>query len=130
MPKIFPVMPPKEETAVKAALDKVLAVVKHLKLSLNAEGLVHAWLSDNTRVVVAYEAEEPVGFAIMAFGRRYFDDTFTASVLLVEGSARKEMLVFLRDMAQMLGAERMFYEHADGDTLEGEQADMRMVKLS
>lgn len=129
MPKIVPVLPPKDEAGVKAALERVLNVAKHLKLTLSPEGFVAAWLSDNTRVVIAHEGEEPVGFAIMAFGRRYFDENFTASVLVAEGPARPQVLEFLRDMATMLGAERMFYEHEDGDTLEGVQADMRMVEL-
>lgn len=129
MPRIVPILPPSQEDKVKAALDTLHAAATALGLTLDLDGFVRSWLSDNTRVVVAYEGETPVGFAIMAFGRRYYDANMTASVLLAEGPARPAVLEFLVDMARMLGVQTLFYEAQDGDTIGGEQADMRAVRV-
>lgn len=127
--KITPILPPKNEADVKPALDKMLLAARALKVNLNPEGFVQAWLSDNTRVVVAYDEDKPVGFAIMVCGRRYFDERFTASILMAQGPARVQLLEFLLDMARILGAEALFYEHEDGDTLGGSAANMRVVEV-
>ena len=129
MPRILPILPPSSEDQVKTTLDKLHSAATALGLSLDLDGFVRAWLSDSTRVVVAYEGETAVGFGIMAFGRRYFDPNMTASVLLAEGPARQEVLVFLLDMARVLGAQTLFYEAREGDTLGGDLADMRAVKV-
>lgn len=129
MPRIVPIIPPSEEDKVKAALDKLHAAATALNISLDLDGFVRSWLSDSTRVVVAYEGETPVGFAIMSFGRRYFDANMTASVLLAEGPARPALLEYLVEMARMLGAQTLFYEAQEGDTIGGDAADMRVVKV-
>jgi len=129
MPKITPVLPSKNKEAMEAQLTKVLTAAKTLGATLDAQGFVQSWLSDNTRVVVAYEDETPVGFAILVFGRRWFDEHFTASVLMAIGPARPAVLEFLVEMARVLGAAKLFYEAQEGDTIGGTTADMRALEL-
>lgn len=130
MPKITPVLPPKNEDGVKAALEKLLSAAKAVGVPLELDGFVRSWLSDGTRVVVAYEGDTPTGFGIMAFGRRFFDEAFTASVIVAAGKDRAAMLEFMLDMARVLGATRLFYEAEDGDTIGGEPAAMKVVEVT
>lgn len=127
MPKVVPFMPSNDSEKVKADVVKLLEAAAAVGVALEPQAFVQSWLQDSTRVVVAYEADKPTGFGIMASGRRYFDDKNSASVLIAEGPDRKAVLEFMRDMAKVLGAHIMFYE---GDELGGEPGRMRMVQVN
>lgn len=130
MLKLTPILPSKNEDQLKQQLKTLLEASTALGVSLDPDGFARSWLSDSTRVVLAHEDDKPVGFAIMAFGRRYYDDAFTASVITAVGPARPQVLEFLLDMAKVLGAEVLFYEAEDGDTIGGTLANMKMVEVT
>jgi hypothetical protein len=129
MPRIVPIIPPNNEAAAKVELDKIVAAAKALDIPLEMQGFVANWLSDNTRVFLATEGDTPVGFGVLVFGRRYYDNDMSASVLIAEGLARKEMLEFMADSSKMLGATMMFYEAREGDTLGGSPRNMLALEL-
>jgi hypothetical protein len=130
MTKITPIMPSKSEDTLKASLKKLLEAAAATGVALDPDGFARSWLSDNTRVVVAYDGDTPTGFGIMAFGRRYYDGNMTASVLTAAGKDRPAVLEFLLDMCKVLGAEALFYEAEEGDTLGGNPTNMRMVEVT
>jgi hypothetical protein len=130
MLKIAPILPSKNEEQLKAQLKVMLEAAATLGVALDPDGFARSWLSDSTRVVVAHEDDKPVGFAILAFGRRYYDDAFTASVITAVGSARPRLLEFLLEMSKVLGAQVLFYEAEDGDTIGGTLANMKMVEVN
>jgi hypothetical protein len=130
MLKIAPILPSKNEEQLKAQLKVMLEAAAALSVGLDPDGFARSWLSDSTRVVLAHEDDKPVGFAILAFGRRYYDDAFTASVITAVGPARPRLLEFLLEMSKVLGAEVLFYEAEDGDTIGGTSANMKMVEVN
>jgi hypothetical protein len=130
MLKISPILPSKNEEQLKQQLKTLLEAASALSVSLDPDGFARSWLSDNTRVVLAHEDDKPVGFAIMAFGRRYYDSAFTASVITAVGPARPRVLEFMLEMAKVLGAEVLFYEAEEGDTIGGTLANMKMVEVT
>ncbi len=130
MLKISPILPSKNEEQLKAQLKRMLEAAAATGVALDPDGFARSWLSDNTRVVLAHEDDKPVGFAIMVFGRRFYSDAFSASVLTAAGPARPQVLEFVLEMAKVLGAEVLFYEAEDGDTIGGTLANMKMVEVT
>ena len=127
--KITPILPSKNKEDIEAAVKKIFAAVKALGIEVDPDGFVRAWLSDSTRVVVAFDGDTPTGLATMAYGRRYHDHRFTASVIFAHGPARNEMLLYMKDMAVVLGAEMFIYEVEGEDPLAGEDGMVRYVKV-
>lgn len=127
--KITPILLPKTKEEVEAATKKIFGAAKALKIEVDPDGFVRAWMADSTRVVLAMDGDIPVGLATMAFGRRYYDQRFTASVIFAEGPARNEMLLYMKDMAAVLGAEVFIYETDGNDTLGGEDGMVRFVRI-
>jgi hypothetical protein len=131
MPRIVPILPPTSEDSVKDGLVQLLKVAKALNLNLDVNGFTHAWLSDYTRVFVATEGDTPVGMGILAYGTQYHaPEEISASILLVAGPARKELLEFMRDSALMLGAKFLLYEAEEGDTLGGELSRVTKLRIA
>lgn len=127
--KIEVVLPGRTEEAVKTQLLRLLEAASAVSVTLDAESFARAWMSDNTRVFLATDEGKPVGFAIMAFGRRYYDPQPSASVLVAEGPARNELLKFMVDTAKVLGSKIMYYEGKVDDELRGESLDMRYLEI-
>jgi hypothetical protein len=130
MPKVVPVIAPKDEAGIKAGLVNLLKAANALKIDIEPQGFAMAWLSDSTRIILATEGDQPVGMGIMAYGRRYYDSDVSASMLVAAGPARKDVLRFAFDMAKILGAHKFYYEAEPGDDLGGTQADMRMLEVT
>jgi len=126
MPKIVPFMPSSDVEKVKLDAVKLIEAASAVGVSMDLQGFVTSWLSDSVRVVVAYEEDKVTGFGLMSSGRRYFDDKLTASILVAQGPARKDVLQYLLEMARILGAQLLFYE---GTELGGGLADMRVVQV-
>lgn len=124
--RVTPILFSQDGEKNKANMLKLLEAAAACEVSLEPQGFAYSWASDSTRVVVATEGDKPVGFGIMSFGRRWFDETPTASVLVAGGPARRDVLQFLLDMAGVLGAQKLFYE---GDELGGEIAELRVVTV-
>lgn len=127
--KIAPIMPPRDKAAIEAAVTRMFKLMQELSVKTDPDGFVRSWMGDNTRVVMAEEDGVPKGIATMVFGRRFYDERFTASVLFAAGPARNEILHYMKDMAAVLGAEVFIYETEDGDTLVGEDGNVRFVRL-
>lgn len=127
MPRIIPIMPSSDEAKSKENIVKLLEAAAALGVPLDPQGFAHFWVNDSARVVVAYEGDKPTGWGVMSCGRRFFDGNLTASVIQAEGPDRKAVLLFLLDMARMLGAGTLFYE---GDELGGEEANMKMLTVT
>lgn len=127
--KITPVLPPKNKEGIEAAVKNLFEALKALSITVDPDGFVRAWLSDSTRIVLATEDGKPVGVAAMAFGRRYYDQRFTASVLFCTGPAWAQVLSHMKDMAVVLGAEMLIYEPAGDDPLGGKDAGVKFLEL-
>jgi hypothetical protein len=123
------VQPSREEAAVKEQALELLRAAAAVDLPLDPGGFVTAWLGDNVRVAVARDDGAPVGMGIMAFGRRWFDDEFSASITVLAGPARGDVLKYLWDAARMLGATRLYWAHEPGDPFDGVPTPQRMMEL-
>lgn len=129
MPKIELVLPSKKKEDVREDIVKLLEAATAVGLTLEPQAFTMAWLSDHTRVFVATEDGKTTGFAIMAFGRRYYDAEQSASVLVAEGEARNDLLKFMFDAARVLGAKMFYYESTVDDVLGGEPTPLKFVEI-
>lgn len=120
---------PKEEKAITEAFGRILKAVTATGVVVDPEGLGQAWMGDNTRLCIAYDGEQPKGFALMIYGRRWYDVSMTASVIICEGDARPQLMEHLKQLALVLGAESFIFDHRDGDPFDGEPTDLRVVHL-
>lgn len=127
--KIELVMPGNTEESIKNGLLRLLQAASAVGVPLDGEAFARAWMSDNTRVFIATEEGKFQGFAIMAFGRRYYDAQPSSSILVAEGPARNQLLSFMVDTSRVLGSKVMYFEAKVDDELEGERLDMRRVEL-
>lgn len=127
--KVEIVMPGKTEESVKEGLLRLLQAASETGVPIEGESFARAWMSDNTRVFVATDEGKVKGFAIMAFGRRYYDPQPSASILLAEGEARNELLSFMFDTARVLGSKIVYFEGKSDDTIKGEPIDMRYLEI-
>lgn len=127
--QVIPVRTPRDEAGIRAAVELLSKAAKAAEFALEPEGLVRALVNDTMRLVVAVEADTAVGLAAMAYGTRWFDPDMTATIVFAEGRGRAEMLQYLRNMAEMVGARRVFYEHAEGDTLGGQPSGAYVLEL-
>ena len=123
-------MPPKSDEAVKQGVVKLLEAARDVGLNLEPQGFAMAWLSDHTRVVLASTDGKVTGLGILVFGRRYYDEEISATVLVAAGEARAEVLKFMLDSAKVLGAVEFFYEEAPGDTIGGEATPLRRLRVN
>lgn len=123
------VLPHRDDATAKDQIVDLLKVAAAVGVALEPGGFAQSWLGDSTRVIVAHDDDKPTGFAVVAFGRRWFDENFTASVVLMQGPARAAMFSYIRDMAAMLGARKLFWEFAPGDECGGIVTDQRMLEL-
>ena len=126
MPTLKMPQPTQDAEAAKAALTKLLQAAADVGVALDPQGFAQFWVTDSARVVVAYEGEKATGLGMFTFGRRFFDGDLSASVLLAEGADRVAVLQHIRNVAEVLGATKIFYE---GDELGGETAEMRVVTV-
>jgi hypothetical protein len=127
--RILTMLPSTDAEKLKERVETIAKAAKAVGQVLEAQGLVTSLMSDSTRFLVAMDGEAFVGLAAAASGRRWFDPAPSTSVLFATGPARPQMLEYLADMARMLGSTRLFYEGEPGDTLGGDAADMRVLKL-
>lgn len=126
MPKVVAILPSSNGEEVKARLVKLMQAAADVQMALDPSGYAHTWMQDSTRAVVAYEGEKATGFGMFHFGRRFYDETLTASVVFAEGPDRTAVLQHMKSMCEVLGVTKIFYE---GDELGGELAGMRVVTV-
>jgi hypothetical protein len=117
------------QDAVNVAAMDVLKVASACGVELDVQGFLQSWMTDGVRAFIAREGDEPKGFGLMVYGRRWHDPRVTASVLLAKGAGREKLLEFMMDTAKVLGAEVMFFEAEAGEAPRGADAGVRMVKL-
>lgn len=127
--RILALLPSSDPEKLKERVETIAKAARAAGVVLEAQGLVTSLMSDSMRFLVAMEGDNFVGLAAAASGRRWFDPAPSTSVLFAAGPARQQLLEYIVDMAKMLGSTRLFYEGAPGDTLGGEAADMRVLKL-
>lgn len=126
MPKVQALLPSDNAETVKTRLTQMLKAAADVGVALDPAGFAHQWLQDSTRIVLAYEGDKATGFGIFSFGRRFYDADLTASIVLAEGPDRVAVLQHIKNMAEVLGVTKIFYE---GDELGGEPAGMRVVTV-
>jgi hypothetical protein len=129
---IKPILPTRDDAQNRVMYKRVLDTAAAVGKPLDAQEFVTVWVSDAHRTFIAEDDGTPVGFAHMAFGRRYFDADFTASLLVLGATTpavRQSMLLFVRDSAKLLGATELFFAAEDGDTLVSEPTPLRVHRI-
>jgi hypothetical protein len=129
MPAITPVLPSQDAERLKAQAEKLIKALQDTGAVVDFDGFARAWMSDSVRAVVAQEGDTYTGLAVMVQGRRWFDPVPSATILVLAGPARAQLLPYLRDMAAMLGAQKLYWDAQPGDPFEGEQGPGRVLAL-
>lgn len=131
---VTPVMPSTDEKVLQARLQALLKAAADMQVLVDPHGYTMSWMSDNSRAFVASDSAtgDTVAFAHLAFGRPYHHAEFTSTVMILaakDTAIRQQMLAYLRDVAQMLGASVMLFEGKDGDTFESEPMPLRAHRI-
>lgn len=118
------------QDGVRQQFEEVMQCFKDINLTVDTDGFAMTWASENTRVAVAKdEAGKCLGVAVMCFGRRWYDAESTASVIMLEGAARRELMQFLRDSCKILGVSYIYLQKEPGDEYSGEEVVMLKMKV-
>lgn len=122
----------KDEAVAANRLSVMLQAADKLGVKLDHRDFTEAWLQPSTRVFMATtdDLTEPTGFAIMAYGKRYYDADMSASIVVCEGPERSNLLQFIADTCKVLGVEYLFFEGREGDTIESESSNLRMHRVN
>lgn len=118
------------QDGVRQQFEEVMQCFKDINLTVDTDGFAMTWASENTRVAVAKdEAGKCLGVAVMCFGRRWYDAESTASVIMLEGAVRRELMQFLRDSCKILGVSYIYLQKEPGDEYSGEEVVMLKMKV-
>jgi hypothetical protein len=130
---VAPVMPSPDEKTSQERLRLLMQAAADMRVEVDPQGYAMSWLSDNSRAFVARDAEgKTVAFAHLAFGRPYHHAEFSSTVMILSTQdtvVRQQMLEYLRNVSQMLGATVMLFEGVDGDTFPSEQMPLRAHRI-
>jgi hypothetical protein len=117
--------PPTEEAAFAERGKEIVAAAKALGMKLDTEGFLIAWVN-GTRVLVERDADQQIiAMALVAVGKRWVKDDFTATVLELRGIHPDMMLGFVMQIAAALGAASVFHQPDEGV----QQGDRRWVHV-
>ena len=120
---------PRDENAIKDGAIKLLQAAEAVGLKVEPQGFASAWLSDNMRMAIATDGDKVVGLGALAFGRRYYDEEVSSTILFAKGPARAQLLQFFCDSARVLGASCVYYECEMGDTIGGNPRNVFRLDL-
>lgn len=120
---------PRTDEAIEEGAIKLLKAAEAVGMKVDPHGFATAWLSDNMRMAIATDGDKVVGLGGLAYGRRYYDEEASATILFAKGPARAEMLQFLCDSARVLGASCVYYECEMGDTIGGNPRNVFRLDL-
>lgn len=103
------IQPPADESKLATAGQEIFLAAQKLGLNLDVEGFLHAWLT-GLRVLVERKDGEIVGLCLMALGKRWTSQDFTASVLELRGDDHDGLLEFAKQIAAAMGADSLFHQ--------------------
>ena len=132
---ISSVMPSADEKVSQERIKVLLTAANAMKVELDPHGYTLSWMSDNARAFVVSDTDtgDTVGFAHLAFGRPYHHSEFSSTVMVLaatDNAIRQQLLHYLRDVSQMLGASVMLFEGKDGDSFESEPMPLRAHRIA
>ena len=120
------VQPPADESTFNKIGVELFDASMRLGFNLDAQGFLFAWTA-GTRVLVERDAEGIIiGMALVAVGKRWIAQDFTASVMGVIGN-REALLDFARNIAAALGATSLYVEEEEAEVLQN--GDVRRTVL-
>lgn len=104
------VQPPADQSRLAEAGKEVFVAAQRVGLNLDAEGFLHAWITGVRVLVERDQAGEIVTLCLMALGKRWTNQDFTASILELRGNDHDGMLEFAKQIAAAMGASSMFHQ--------------------
>lgn len=107
------IQPPADETKLAEVGKEVYEAAVKLGLNVDVEGFIQSWVT-GLRVLAERDEEGVIcGICLMALGKRWTRQDYTASVLELRGRDHSEMLEFAKQIAAALGAISLYHETSD-----------------
>lgn len=104
------IQPPSEEQALAAASVEIVKAGEKLGLNLDVQGFISAWVT-GVRVLVERDAEgEIVTLCLMALGKTWTRQNYTANLLELVGNDPDGMLDYAKNIAAALGVIALFHD--------------------
>lgn len=104
------IQPPADENRLAEAGKEIYEAGIRLGLSMDVEGFIHSWVT-GLRVLAERNAEGAItGLCLMALGKRWTRQDYTASILELRGEDHDAMLEFAKQIASAMGATSLFHE--------------------
>lgn len=101
--------PPGDEVLLTEQGIEICKAAKELGLNLDAEGFLMAWVGASIRVIVQRDEQKAiVGVLLMACGKRWLFNDFTATVLEAKGTDVAGLVDYAINIAAALGATKMY----------------------
>lgn len=119
--------PPADEKTFAELGQKIIAASIKLDMKLDTEGFLMAWLN-GTRVVVETQGDEITGIALIAIGKRWVQNDFTATLLALESDNKEPLLDFVKQICAVLGVTSLFHQPG-GAVEENGQLVHRVLEL-
>lgn len=121
------VQPPADEAAFNAVGVEMFEASRKLGFEFDAQGFLYSWTA-GTRVIVERDAEgQIIGMVLLAVGKRWIANDFTASVMAVKGD-RDALLAYTRNIAAALGATSLFIENEEPEILTAGQRRWTVIE--
>ncbi len=125
------VTPPlNDPDGLRANFEEIVDCARALGQVIDTDGFAMTWAADNTRVVLARGDDgQWAGMGVMCYGRRWYDDETTGSVIMLTGPARKQVMDYYLQIAPILGVSHIYLQKEPGDAWEGETVAMVKIKV-
>lgn len=126
---MFKVMqPPADEVALAETGKEIIAAAIELGMNPDTQGFLLAWIN-GTRVAVEKDSTgKIIGLALIALGKRWVQNDFTATLLDMRGENRDGMLEFVKQICAVLGVTSLFHQ-PDGAVEENGQLVHRVLEF-
>jgi len=122
------IQPPADEVALAETGKKIIAAAIELGLKPDTQGFLMAWINGTRIAVEEDSAGKIIGLALIALGKRWVQNDFTATILDLRGENQKGMLEFVHQICAVLGVTSLFYQ-PDGAVEENGQLVHRVLEF-
>lgn len=104
------IQPPADEARLAEVGKEIYEAANRMGLDMDIEGFIHAWLT-GLRVLAERSAGGAItGLCLMALGKKWTRQDYTASILELRGEDHDAMLEFAKQIASAMGATSLFHE--------------------
>lgn len=122
------IQPPADEKILAETGKRIISAALDLGMTPDTQGFLMAWIN-GTRVVIEEDGTgKIVGLALLALGKRWVQNDFTATILGIKGENFDGMLDFIKQICAVMGVTSLFHQ-PDGAVEENGQLVHRVLEL-